>query len=94
VREAQSGISQRSLTNFWLLVRRIRRTHSPGFRFAQSGLRRQGHIAIWREETLFACSILVTAAPIAQAVAQQAAPPDFSSNNVGWVGLNPDISHY
>jgi len=29
------------------------------------------------------------AAPIAQAVAQQkAASPDFSSNNVGWVGLN------
>src|SRR6516225_9891044 len=29
------------------------------------------------------------AAPIAPAVAQQkAAPPDFSSNNVGWVGLN------
>jgi hypothetical protein len=43
-------------------------------------------------EKLLAGSILVgvmAAAPIAQAVAQQkAAPPDFSSNNVGWVGLN------
>ena len=42
-------------------------------------------------ERLFAGSILVgmmAAAPLAQAVAQQAAPPDFSSDNVGWVGLN------
>ena len=32
---------------------------------------------------------LIWAAPIAPAVAQQkAAPPDFSSNEVGWVGLN------
>ena len=32
---------------------------------------------------------IVGATPIAQAVAQQkAAPPDFSSHNVGWVGLN------
>ena len=31
----------------------------------------------------------IAAAPIAPAVAQQkAVPPDFSSNNVGWVGLN------
>jgi hypothetical protein len=31
----------------------------------------------------------IAAVPIAQALAQQkAAPPDFSSNNVGWVGLN------
>ena len=39
-----------------------------------------------------ACRILAgitAAAPIAQAVAEEkAAPPDFSSNNVGWVGLN------
>src|SRR5580700_6490841 len=43
----------------------------------------------WRGK-LLACSILATAAaPIAQAVAEEkAAPPDFSSNNVGWVGLN------
>jgi hypothetical protein len=43
-------------------------------------------------EKLLAGSILVgmmAAAPIAQAVAQQKiARPDFSSNNVGWVGLN------
>jgi len=43
-------------------------------------------------ERLLAGSILVglmVAAPIAQPLAQQkAAPPDFSSNNVGWVGLN------
>jgi len=32
---------------------------------------------------------MMAAAPLAQAVAQQkAAPPDFSSDNVGWVGLN------
>src|SRR5712672_4486071 len=32
---------------------------------------------------------VTVAAPIAQSVAQQnAAPPDFSSNNLGWVGLN------
>ena len=38
---------------------------------------------------LLAGSLLVTAAaPIAPAVAQQSTPPDFSSNNVGWVGLN------
>jgi hypothetical protein len=38
---------------------------------------------------LLAGSILVmAAAPVAQAVAQQSTPPDFSSNNVGWVGLN------
>jgi hypothetical protein len=38
---------------------------------------------------LLAGSILVmAAAPIAQAVAQQSAPPDFSSNDAGWVGLN------
>src|SRR5690349_827255 len=41
---------------------------------------------------LLAGSILmgvIAAAPIAPAVAQQkAAPPDFSSDNVGWVGLN------
>ena len=45
----------------------------------------------WRERVL-AGSILVGlmgAAPIASAVAQQkAAPPDFSSNLAGWVGLN------
>ena len=42
-------------------------------------------------EKVLAGSILVVvgAAPIAQAVAQQkAAAPDFSSDNVGWVGLN------
>ena len=43
-------------------------------------------------EKLLAGSILVgvvAAATIAQAVAQQkAAPPDFSSDNAGWVGLN------
>jgi hypothetical protein len=43
-------------------------------------------------EKLFASSILVgmtAAALAAQAVAQEkAAPPDFSSDNVGWVGLN------
>jgi hypothetical protein len=43
-------------------------------------------------EKLLAGSILVgivTAAPIGQAVAQQeAASPDFSSNDAGWVGLN------
>src|SRR5436190_5374259 len=43
-------------------------------------------------ERLLAGGILVglmAAASIAQPVAQQkAAPPDFSSNNVGWVGLN------
>jgi hypothetical protein len=43
-------------------------------------------------EKLLASSILIgvmAGAPIAQAVAQQtAAPPDFSSNTVGWVGLN------
>jgi hypothetical protein len=46
-------------------------------------------------EKLFACSVSVavlsvlTTAPIAQTAAQQApAPPDFSSKNVGWVGLN------
>jgi hypothetical protein len=42
--------------------------------------------------TLLALSILVgviAAAPSAKLVAQQkAAPPDFSSNNAGWVGLN------
>jgi hypothetical protein len=32
---------------------------------------------------------ILVAAPISQAMAQQKAdPPDFSSNNVGWVGLN------
>jgi hypothetical protein len=45
----------------------------------------------WRAK-LLACSILAgiaAAAPIAQAVAEEkATPPDFSSNNVGWVGLN------
>jgi len=43
-------------------------------------------------ERLLAGSILVglmAATPIAQPLAQQkAAPPDFPSNNVGWVGLN------
>src|SRR5690349_21835023 len=42
------------------------------------------------KEKLFASSILVgmmAAAPLAQAQ-QKAAPPDFSSDNVGWVGLN------
>jgi hypothetical protein len=43
-------------------------------------------------EKVFAGSMLaglMAVAPIAQAMAQQkAAPPDFSSNNVGWVGLN------
>src|ERR1700730_2806718 len=43
-------------------------------------------------EKVFAGSILaglMAVASIAQAMAQQkAAPPDFSSNNVGWVGLN------
>src|SRR5947209_4555193 len=43
-------------------------------------------------ETLLAGGVLVgimAAAPIVQAVAQQkAVPPDLSSNNVGWVGLN------
>ena len=43
-------------------------------------------------QRLFASGILVgmtAAAPVAQAVAQEkAAPPDFSSDNVGWVGLN------
>lgn len=43
-------------------------------------------------EKLLAGSLLVgvmAAVPLAQAVAQQkAAPPDFSSNDVGWVGLN------
>jgi len=43
-------------------------------------------------EKLLAGSILVgmmAAADVVQAMAQQkAAPPDFSSNNVGWVGLN------
>ena len=42
-------------------------------------------------EKLIATIICVGAmagAPIAPAVAQQEAPPDFSSNNVGWVGLN------
>ena len=34
------------------------------------------------------CAGAMAAAPIAPAVAQQEAPPDFSSNNVGWVGLN------
>jgi hypothetical protein len=45
----------------------------------------------WRGK-LLACSILAgiaAAAPIARAVAEEkAGPPDFSSNNVGWVGLN------
>jgi len=45
----------------------------------------------WKSK-LLACSILAgitAAAPIARAVAEEkAAPPDFSSNNVGWVGLN------
>ena len=45
----------------------------------------------WKSKRL-ACSILAgitAAAPIARAVAEEkAAPPDFSSNNVGWVGLN------
>jgi hypothetical protein len=31
---------------------------------------------------------LMAAAPLAPAAAQEGAPPDFSSNNVGWVGLN------
>jgi hypothetical protein len=43
-------------------------------------------------EKVFASSMLaglMAVAPIAQAMAQQkAASPDFSSNNVGWVGLN------
>jgi hypothetical protein len=46
-------------------------------------------------EQLFTVSILgvMAAAPIAQAVAQQkAAPPDFSSNNVGWLTFNVDFS--
>jgi len=45
----------------------------------------------WRAK-LLACSIvagIAAAAPIARAVAEEkAALPDFSSNNVGWVGLN------
>jgi hypothetical protein len=45
----------------------------------------------WRERVL-AASILagiMAAVPVASAVAQQkAAPPDFSSNFTGWVGLN------
>jgi hypothetical protein len=41
-------------------------------------------------ERLLATTIFlgVMAAQIAPAVAQQEAPPDFASNNVGWVGLN------
>jgi hypothetical protein len=45
----------------------------------------------WREK-LLACSIsagIAAVVPIAQAVGKEdAAPPDFSANNVGWVGLN------
>src|SRR5712664_1653440 len=48
-------------------------------------------MSLFTTEKLFASSILVgmmAAAPVPQAVAQQkAAPPDFSSDNVGWVGL-------
>jgi hypothetical protein len=41
-------------------------------------------------QTMLAGSILASliVAPSAPAVAQKAGPPDFSSNNVGWVGLN------
>jgi hypothetical protein len=41
-------------------------------------------------ERLLATTIFlgIMAVQIAPAVAQQEAPPDFSSNNVGWVGLN------
>ena len=49
-------------------------------------------MSLFTTEKLFASSILVgmtAAALAAQAVAQEkAAPPDFSSDNVGWVGLN------
>jgi hypothetical protein len=52
-------------------------------------------LSILREK-LFAASILVgvmALAPMAQAVAQQkAAPPDFSSNNAGWLTFNVDFS--
>jgi len=45
----------------------------------------------WRERVLAGAILagLMGAAPTASAVAQQkAAPPDFSSNGAGWVGLN------
>jgi hypothetical protein len=45
----------------------------------------------WRERVLAGAILagLMGAAPVASAVAQQkAAPPDFSSNGAGWVGLN------
>ena len=50
----------------------------------------------WRERVLAGAILagVMAAAPIASAMAQQAiaqkklAPPDFSSNGVGWVGLN------
>jgi hypothetical protein len=38
-------------------------------------------------------AVVMVAAPVAQAMAQQkAAPPDFSSNNVGWLTFNVDFS--
>jgi hypothetical protein len=38
-------------------------------------------------------AVVMAAAPVAQAMAQQkAAPPDFSSNNVGWLTFNVDFS--
>ncbi len=45
----------------------------------------------WRERVLAGSILagLIWAVPAEQVVAQQkAAPPDFSSNQVGWVGLN------
>src|SRR5262245_35141910 len=49
-------------------------------------------------QTLLAGSILagvVSTMPIAPAMAQEkAAPPDFSSNQVGWVGLNGNGPFY
>jgi hypothetical protein len=41
-----------------------------------------------RERLLATTIFLGVTAAIAPAMAQQQAPPDFSSNNVGWVGLN------
>src|SRR5262245_50835797 len=71
-------------------------------RYRRDGERASGHIgqtaggeatmsSFVSREKLIATIIFVgamAAAPIAPAVAQQEVPPDFSSNNVGWVGLN------
>jgi hypothetical protein len=42
----------------------------------------------WREWALASSSLIAVALVASAAAPQTAAPPDFSSNLVGWVGLN------